>query len=323
MKKILIIKLGALGDIVMATSLIRQIQIHHKDAEIWLLTTPPYKQIFENQKQLNTVAFIRKGLITMFKSIVWIRKMKFNRVYDLQSNDRSGVLVSLSGIPEKVGNHPRFPYNFHPANKYTGQCHIFVRMLDVLKSGGINASQELPFLPASDNEKRFVADWLSGHRLFDKTFVIIHAGASTKHPEKCWPSYRELAVALAESGYIIIWVGSEPDIDINKQLSSATGIDATGLFSLTALAELGRHAKFAVTNDSGPMHILSSSGIPIYSIFGPTNWRRCHAIGQANNVIAADMVADPVVAINSKTDIKNITLEIVLNRLYKDGHISN
>jgi ADP-heptose:LPS heptosyltransferase len=258
----------------------------------------------------------------MLKSIAWIRKMKFNRVYDLQSNDRSSVLVSLSGIPERIGNHPRFPYNYHPVDKYTGQCHIYVRMLDVLKSGGIKVNQEIPYLPASDTEKKYVAAWLSAHQSFEKTFVIIHAGASSKHPEKCWPYFRELATVLTESGYTIIWVGSESDININKQLSSALGIDATGLFSLTALAELGRHSKFAITNDSGPMHILSSSGIPVYALFGPTNWKRCHAIGQANNVIAADMVADPLVANSIKSDIKNITVEIVLNRLYKDGHIS-
>jgi ADP-heptose:LPS heptosyltransferase len=314
MLKILVIKLGALGDIVMATSLIRQIQAFHKDNEIWLLTTPLYKQIFENHEKLNTVAFERKGLIATLESITWIRKMKFDRVYDLQSNDRTNVLVSLSGIPERVGNHPHYPYNFHPVEKYTGQCHIYDRMLDVLKSGGINASHDLPFLPASDNEKRYVADWLSGHHLSEKTFVIIHAGASSKHPEKRWPYYQELATILSESGYTIIWAGSESDIALNEQLSSTV--------SFTTLAELGRHAKFAITNDSGPMHILSSSRIPVYALFGPTNWRRCHAIGQVNYVIAADIISDTSATNCDKADIKIITVEIVLNRLYKDGHIT-
>ena len=306
----------------MATSLIRQIQAHHKNDEIWLLTTPPYKQIFENQDDLKTAAFVRKGFFAMFKSIAWIRKMKFDRVYDLQSNDRTSVLVSFSGISERVGNHPRFPYNFHPVDKYAGQCHIYIRMLDVLKSGGVKTSQVLPFLPISDSEKSYVSEWLSSYKDSENAFVILHAGASNKHPEKRWPYYQELATVLSESGYTIIWAGSDSDIELNKHLSSTVGIDTTCMFSLAALAELGRHAKFAITNDSGPMHVLSSSGIPVYALFGPTNWRRCHAIGQENNIIAADMVAGQFGANSNKTDIKNISVETVLNRLYKDGHIS-
>ena len=56
------------------------------------------------------------------------------------------------------------------------------------------------------------------------------------------------------------------------------------------LIELGKQALFAVTNDSAPMHILSCSDIPIYALFGPTNPKRTHALGQENRVISVASV---------------------------------
>ena len=66
-----------------------------------------------------------------------------------------------------------------------------------------------------------------------------------------------------------------------------TGIDACGEFTLPGLAALAGQARFAVTNDSAPMHALACAGIPVFGLFGPTDWRRNHAIGQAANVIPA------------------------------------
>ncbi|MBI4005557.1 MAG: glycosyltransferase family 9 protein, partial [Gammaproteobacteria bacterium] len=90
MEKILIIKLGALGDVVMATSLIQQIQKHHSLEQSWLLTATPFDRLFENWKDLKTLSFNRKGFKDNLRILVWIRKQKFGRLYDLQSNDRTG-----------------------------------------------------------------------------------------------------------------------------------------------------------------------------------------------------------------------------------------
>jgi ADP-heptose:LPS heptosyltransferase len=287
MSNILIIKLGALGDVIMSTSLINQIRKHHANDSLWLITSPAYADIFEQWKELKVVTFDRKHLVDNLKIIFWTRKMKFDRVYDLQSNDRTSIICALSGINNIIGNHPRYPYNTHPQDKYAGQCHIYDRMLEVLASAGINTVHAPPQLMVSEQGKTRVFEWLNNHGLQHGKFVILHAGASSKHPEKCWPYFEELAKTISQSGYKIIWAGSDTDAEKNKKLAEKTGIDASGVFSITDLAELGKHARFAVTNDSGPMHILSASGIPVFAFFGPTNWRRNHAIGQAENVICA------------------------------------
>ena len=84
----------------------------------------------------------------------------------------------------------------------------------------------------------------------------------------------------------VVWAGGEPDRALNARLCVPGDVDATGTFDILELAELGRHARCAVTNDSGPMHVLAASGIPVYALFGPSDWRRNHALGQAERVFA-------------------------------------
>ena len=84
---------------------------------------------------------------------------------------------------------------------------------------------------------------------------------------------------------------------------------------------MGKHAAFAVTNDSAPMHILSCSDIPIYALFGPTNPKRTHALGQSNRVISmsSNFPADDSKFIPH--DISKISLSSVLEKIRKDNII--
>lgn len=293
MEKILIIKLGALGDAIMATALVQQIRQHHAQDELWLLTAPACMEIFATMPGLKIMTCERKGMRNLLRTIAWIRGGEFARVYDLQSSDRSAVLCAFSGIPVRIGNHPRYPYTLHPAEKYTGQCHIYERMLELLRSAGIAVVAVPPQLPAAPEDKHHVRRWLAQRHLAEKSFVIFHAGASASHPEKCWPFFPELALAMEDEGLAVVWIGSDSEGELIRRLADPVGINAAGAFTIRQLAELGRHARFAVTNDSGPMHALSCAGIPVFALFGPTNWRRNHALGQAENVITADPAADP------------------------------
>ena len=316
--KILIIKLGALGDIITSTSIIKQITQHHKNDEISLLTSSEFAYLFSNFAELNDVSFNRKTLSSKVKSILWIRKKQFDRVYDLQSNDRTTLYCALSGSPFRAGNHPRFPYHVHPKTKYMGECHSFDRLNQILESANIEKAAPRPFLTITDEIIDEVTKWLNEKNLTDKPFVLLHAGSSPMHLQKRWPFFSELAAALNEC-YSIIWIGGNDDIELNRSLSKDIGIDATNKFSILALAQLGKNAAFAVTNDSAPMHILSCSEIPVFGLFGPTYARRTHALGQMDNVITAQKE----IAKNDQgfipDNISNISVDKVVNKLKEQG----
>jgi ADP-heptose:LPS heptosyltransferase len=310
--RILIIKLGALGDVVMATPLIRLIQSRHADARCALLISDDFASLFANWPGLEVASFPRRGFGPMLRAVSWIRRGRFTRIYDLQSSDRTGLLCALSGVPVRVGNHPRFPYTHHPASRWRGQSHIFTRMIEVLRAGGIDAPPGAPSLPATDADRAAARAWLEDHGLQRAPWIMLHAGASPAHPEKRWPGFAQLCSALRERGVAAVAAGANQDAEINRELAAAGAIDATGDFTLPQLVEVGRYARAAVTNDSGPMHVLSCAAIPVYGLFGPTDWRRTHAVEQADRVIAAGPCPTPLAALSAET---------VLRRLKADGLI--
>ncbi|MGB1799222.1 MAG: glycosyltransferase family 9 protein [Gammaproteobacteria bacterium] len=318
--KVLIIKLGALGDIITSTSIIEQIIKHHANDEIYFLTSSGFEKILLSFEKLNIVSFGKKGLAEKIKPILWIRQNKFDRIYDLQSNDRTTLYCALSASPYRVGNHPRCPYHKHPKTKYIGECHSFNRLNQMLESADIEKAHPRPFLPITNTIISEVSEWLNKKKLSDKSFVLLHAGSSAMHLQKRWPFFSELASILNER-YPIVWIGGSDDSEINKNLSLKIGIDATNQFSILALAQLGKKAAFAVTNDSAPMHILSCSDIPVFGLFGPTYARRTHALGQLENVITAQTK----IAKNDQSfvpeDISNISVDKVINKLEERGLI--
>ena len=314
-KDILIIKLGALGDVVMATGLIDRILQHHAPRRCVLLTSPSYIELFGTWPNLELKTFDRSSLRSTLATALWVRKQGFLRVYDLQSNDRTGALCGLSGIPEQAGNHPRFPYNLHPQHRYTGQRHIHDRMLEILEAAGISTDAVVPCLRPSAADQHKVSEWLQERDLPDRKLVIMHAGASAQRQEKRWPYFGELALSLAQQGYVTVWAGGEQDRHTNADLARITGVNASEAFSFLQLVALAGQARIAVTNDSGPMHLLACGPIPVYGLFGPTDWRRNHAVGQRERVLSLNWDE----AVFRATPLAELQPAQVLRRLEHDG----
>ncbi|HKK16291.1 MAG TPA: glycosyltransferase family 9 protein [Gammaproteobacteria bacterium] len=315
-EKILIIKTGALGDVIIATGPIRRIMENHANDEIWLLTAPAYRGIFNTWDNLHVISFKRRGICETIKTIRWIRRGSFRRVYDLQSNDRTALLCLLSSIPERVGNHPRLPYTLHPPLPYDRTTPIFRRLHEVLDAAGLGGKHLLPELPVSMTDRQYVQEFIEDINLPGGRIVLIHAGASERHPQKCWPHFLSLAIMLEQHGYRVLWTGSADERASISHYVDQAGMDISGRFTINQLAELGKHAVFALTNDSGPMHILATAGIPVYAFFGPTNWRRHHAVGQEQYVIAAGNNSQGTF---SPAPLEQITVEDVARRLQRDG----
>ena len=304
---------------IIASPIIRCLLKQHKGAGLWLLTTPPHADLFAGHKDLRIKTAERGGLVETLRQAGWLRKMAFERIYDLQSSDRSGLLCALSGARPRIGNHPRFPYHIHPARRYAGECHCFERLNQMLEQADGRRADPKPALPLERAATDRARDWLKARDLYGRPFALLHAGSSRGHRQKRWPYYAELARAIFASGVNIIWIGAGEDAALNQRLSRTLGIDATGEFNVPELIALGQKARFALTNDSAPMHILSCSDTPVYGLFGPTNPRRNHALGHAERVI----YAGPEWPLNDAAfvpfSIADIPVARVIEKLEDDG----
>ena len=317
MKKILIIKLSALGDVCLSLPHINVLLEHHVDDEIWVLTGPAYTDFFINHPKLNVIDLDRSsffGLKSRLARIVWVRRQGFDVIYDLQGNKTSRLLVQFSGAKKRIGTQPWSVFDTHPAGLYTirTQQSIFDRLNDTLAAAGLpRAGAHCTLYPfPGDREKvaRWKDDNLSGRR-----YVLMHAGCSPEWPSKQWPReyFAELAGMIEEKGCRIVWVGGREESEINRNLAQTTGLDATGEFSLLQLYLLAQDAAFAVTNDSGPMHVMAIAGIPVYSFFGPTSWVRSQAAGQKERVLHREMECSPCFLKNCPPEKKHACLKLL------------
>ena len=92
MKNILIIKHGSLGDIVSATSVMKDIRQHFSKAEIVILTTRKFHDFFLNSKLIDSILIDdRKGIIFALNLIKKVIKLKFDLIIDLQNSNRTKI----------------------------------------------------------------------------------------------------------------------------------------------------------------------------------------------------------------------------------------
>jgi ADP-heptose:LPS heptosyltransferase len=324
---ILVIKLGALGDVILATPHLRRIVAAHPDACVTLLTAPEYFELVAGLPALEVVGFRRHGASEMGRVLAWLRRRAFAVVYDLQGSLRSRIMTAVSGADRRVGRRRNAVYTHYPQDGSDGR-HAFQNLNDVLACAGIEPAPPQAWLAAPREFKERVASWLEHNGLAGTRRALLHAGSSARWPSKRWdPAYfAALARALQERGFRVVWIGGGEDRELNTWLARQVGVDACDRFCFPELAALGRCSEFAVVNDSGPMHVLAAADLPVYALFGPTDWRRSHALGQQERVMCMDVPCSPCHLRNCPPEqghrcLQDITPDMVLSRLAADGRL--
>ncbi len=265
MTDILVIKLGALGDFVQAFGPFQAIRAAHPGARITLLTTRPYAALAEASPWFDRVWVderprgLQLGKWLRLRSR--LRSARWAMVYDLQTSDRSGLYCRLlpAGTPSS-GIHRGCS---HPhANPRRDFLHTVERQAEQLAMAGI---AEVPPPDLSWAE----AD-ISGFGL-PRPFMLMVPGGAPHRPGKRWPAshYAALGNVLAMKGLTPVLLGTDAEAEqIDAVLAGCrSAVSLAGRTSFTDVLALGRKAALAVGNDTGPMHLLATSGCPCLVLF--------------------------------------------------------
>lgn len=265
--RILVIKLGALGDMVLALGPFGAIRRSHDRAHITLLTTEPYAGLAEASGYFDTVWTDSRP--SMWNVPGWLalrrrlRQGAFDRVYDLQTSDRSGWyfrIMGPGGRPEWSGIAPGCS---HPhANPERDFMHSIERQNEQLARAGITD------VPDAD------VSWLDADiSRFDlpHRFVLLAPGGAPHRPEKRWPvaHFSVLAHVLSEQGETPVLIGGAEERALADTICARTpnAVNLAGETGLDDIAALARAASGAVGNDTGPMHLIAATGCPSVVLF--------------------------------------------------------
>ena len=294
-RNILIVKLGAFGNIVLSLAAFAAIRQHHPDARISVLTSSAYADWLRTFPYFDDVLVDPRpawwDLPTARRLGRMLAAGHFSRVYDLQTNTRSSRyfwLFPAKHRPEWSGiafgaSHP----DRDPAR---GALHDAQRQLGQLRQAGITT-----FPPAD-------LSWCRGDIArfgLPADFALLVPGSSPDRLAKRWPAayYQALAKRLADRGVasVILGAGAEKGLAVDIP----AGIDLIGQTSFADLAELARAARFAVGNDTGPMHLIATAGCPSITLFsGASNPLLCAPVGRWSRFLQRPDLADlPVEAV--------------------------
>ena len=261
--RILVIKLGALGDFALAMGPFAAIRRHHANARITLLTIPSLVELAKACGYFDDIwTDSRPNLWNVPSWLALGRRLNdghFDRVYDLQTSDRSSFYYRLMSPPftqksPEWSGIARGASHFH-TNPRRDFMHTIERQKEQLALAGITD------VPPPDLS--WVQSDISRFRL-RPPYVILVPGSSPHRPDKRWPErqFAQLAVELLECGVQPVLIGSEAErhvIDgIHNRAPDAR--DLCGQTSYFDIISLARGAIGAVGNDTGPMHLIAAAG---------------------------------------------------------------
>lgn len=259
--RVLVVKLGALGDIFLATGAFAAIRSHHAGAQITLLTRPQFAGLARQMPWFDEVwEDPAPKALQVGRWLAWRRRLRgagFARVYDLQCNDRSGNYFRLLAPrrPEWCGVVAGCSHRW-PGFR-TACLPVPERLRRLLAVASVR--------PAGEPD----LSWLDGNldRLdLPDQFALLVPGCAPQHPYKRWPArhFAELAAKLASHGVTPVAIGTAVDRDAVADLVALTPavVDLTGKTSLGQVAALARRAVWVITNDTGPAHVAGIVGAP-------------------------------------------------------------
>lgn len=261
--KILFIKLSALGDIVQAMAPAAAIRAYHPRATIVLLTTQPYSELMRKAPYFDAVWIDERPPWYDVAGILRLRQRLrdggFDRVYDFQTRPRTALyyrLMRKSGGPEWSGT--AFGASHPHADRRRNRMHTLDRQAEQLRLAGVSEPVRLPDLSwAASDISRF---------LLPPDYVLLLPGSAAHRPQKRWPAenYVALAERIVAAGSTPVVVGGPDEGPLGRRIAAAAPLahDLTGQTDLADIVALGRGARRAVGNDTGPMHLAVAGGAP-------------------------------------------------------------
>ncbi|MHB8539350.1 MAG: glycosyltransferase family 9 protein [Candidatus Acidiferrales bacterium] len=291
-ERFLILRMGALGDIVHTLPAVAALRESFPRAEIDWLVDRKWSTILDGNPDVTRVIPIdRSSSRDVIATVQRLRAARYSTVLDFQSLYRSAILGRLSGAPRRVGFDSNYAREGGAALFYTEtvtpqRTHKVEHNLELVESIGAR-TKEIRFpLRGSPDATEYVDRTLAARGVND--FFVLSPGGGWG--SKCWPAerYGALHEALVRQygwrGVISFGPGERNLAEIVRR-EGGSPESLVESFNLPQLIALLRRAKFIVAADTGPLHTASALGTPVIGLYGPTDPARNGPFSKHNVVV--------------------------------------
>jgi heptosyltransferase-1 len=294
-RRILVVRLGAIGDVVNATCFAAAVKRQAPDTEIGWVVHPVAQPLVDGHPCIDRVHVWRRksGLRGLRELARELRAQRYELAVDLQRIAKSSLLARLSGAPRVLGYDRRRAKECSwlltrervPAGD--PRAHMIDQYLEFARYLGIPRPIAEHRWPKDPGARRWAEQVV---RESAAPLVLINLGASK--PENQWPAKRFGAVAaglLRDPGCTVCLTGGpddRPRADVALSICGPNVRDLVGATDLLQLAELCARARLVVSCDTGPMHMAVAAGAEVLGLFGPADACRTGPFGAQHRVLS-------------------------------------
>lgn len=284
-QKILIIRQGAIGDVVHTSNIFRSIKNYNPKAQIDYVTGKVPAQLIEHDSHLNHVYVLKgKDYKYLTKLGLELRKQKYDLIINLQPSIRFRYLAFLAGAKSQVIYKKTF--KLHAVENFFETAKKKIKELENPQ----NLELELP---------QEVVDKVRADFPTDKKIVILNTQTSAARHGRKWPMeyFKELALDLIDKyDCLIVISGSKEDVEAVKMFENLHPdiVVTAGKYSILESAALFSLADVVVSSDTGPLHIATAVKKPFcIGLYGAASVGRTGPWGENHFAVSADLDCIP------------------------------
>lgn len=275
-QRILLIRLTALGDVVLALPALSALRARFPEARIEWLVEAPYAPLLAGVPGLDgVVAYEKRGRHAGAAGWLALRSELAERGYDLvidlQRKAKTVALAAGLGAPQVLGLRKRQGWGWVTAalgrERPATSPHVSELYLGALEALGVERGAPEVRLPVSARAREAAAPFLS------RPWPVVIAPGATWATKRWSPRrFGELARALHDEGHAVVLGGGPSDREAVEEARAASGLPLQDTCDAPVEAWTGLLAASAllIANDSGPVHLAHALGTPVVVLFGPT-----------------------------------------------------
>ena len=341
-KKILVIQSAKIGDFVCTTPLINSIRQAFPNARTTVLVSPVVSDLAKELPFIDDIISCQskttKGFLGKLKWVKKVRQHNFDCVFCCNGGVAWPTILSLAGIPVRVGVTPNFAGKStrlaqklwtrsiaHDGNRLIGETYA-----DMLRAIGVNHFTYQKIIASNKNAENKIQAFLKKNE--NDIFYIglaISAANPLKSLEPALLADICTGIFLKFDNANIVFIGTAQDQDqvlsIQNQLQNEhTGriINTCGQFSIGEISALLSKLSLFIGVDSGLTYMADALDIPLISIAGPCNMKETRPVGNKATIIQLDLPCCPCAhifrapyscKIGTRACIKNVSAQQILS----------
>ena len=290
-KKIVIIRFKAFGDILLSQPAVRAVREKYPKSRIYMLINKEAEEIMSGLDLVDEIICFDKtksgNILRDLRLIFKIASIKPDMVIDLFGNMRSALVTFLSGAKYRAGGPWRIRKYFY--NIVSGVAHIDTHisevMLNIVKGVGAKPGSAGFGIYVDESTKKAIDALFSLHNLNGNQIIGINIFGTWY--TKRWPpeKYLQLADRLLKDGFTVVLIGGgQKEIDELNKINTEKKYLILAQANIKNIAEVISRLNLVITNDGFIRHIAVGFNKKIVTIIGPTNDRAITPKYYKNNV---------------------------------------